>query len=87
MLGLEKLKTSINLEKERKIFDEEQKQVLLINKNSTKFSVSIMDSDNLSTNQKKNSNMLPRLHDRYPNSLRNFRSMVLKNQHQRNMNT
>jgi len=78
------LKTSINLEKQKKIFDEEQKQMLLIKK-STNFSVSMMDSDNLSSNQKKKIDLLPRLHDRYPNSLRNFRLMVLKNQQKRNI--
>ena len=86
MLSLEKIKKMILLEKERSKIEEERKIAVLLSKNS-KFSISVMDSDVVGLNKKeRNQSLLPRLHDRYPSSLKNFRYMVLKNQQMRNPN-
>ena len=86
MLSLEKTKKMIILEKEQSRIEEERKIAVLLSKNS-KFSISVMDSDVVGLNKKeRNQSLLPRLHDRYPSSLKNFRYMVLKNQQMRNPN-
>lgn len=86
MLSLEKTKKMIILEKEQSRIEEERKIAVLLSKNS-KFSISVMDSDVVGLSKKeRNQSLLPRLHDRYPSSLKNFRYMVLKNQQMRNLN-
>ena len=85
MLGLEKVKKSIIIEIQREMQEEEQKLAILSSKNLN-FSVSLMDSDIVGLNKKEKNQNLPRLHDRYPASLKNFRYMVLKNQQLRNPN-
>lgn len=75
---MEKLQVSMLMEKEHKSREEEEKLAETMGKNS-KFSYSLLESDIVGVSKKEKGESLPRLHDRYPSSLKNYRYMLLKN--------